>query len=112
MSDYAGDVTRTIGERVREFRGDRSLQWLESRTGELGMRVGRGAISRLENGRRDSVSVTEWLVLAEALGVFPPELLVGSRCFDRVVLDGGDAVRAVGRAREALSELGRVLGGG
>ncbi|CAB0663292.1 hypothetical protein FRC0191_01870 [Corynebacterium diphtheriae] len=75
MTDWQMEQVRQIGERVQEIRGGRTLQWIEQRTEELGFKVGRGALSRLENGKRESISVAEWLVLAAALEV-PPALLL------------------------------------
>lgn len=75
MGEWQKELVTQIGIKVAESRGDRSLQWLEQRTEALGFKVGRGAISRLENGKRESISVAEWLVLAAALDV-PPALLL------------------------------------
>lgn len=75
MTKWPQKLANNIGRRVQNARGERSLLWLEQRTEQLGHKVGRGAISRLENGRRESITVNEWLVLAAALEV-PPVLLL------------------------------------
>ena len=55
--------------------GKKSAQWLSDRTHELGHRVGRSRISDLETGRRKRMDVTELMVIAEALGIPPVQLL-------------------------------------
>ena len=52
-----------------------SAQALADRCAELGLPIGRVAITKLENGIREKVSVAELLVLAAALEV-PPVLLI------------------------------------
>lgn len=52
-----------------------TVQALADRCTELGMPIGRVAITKLENGAREKVSVAELLVLAAALKV-PPALLI------------------------------------
>ncbi|MCS4535419.1 helix-turn-helix transcriptional regulator [Corynebacterium sp. HS2168-gen11] len=75
MSTWQEKTVANIGKKVQQARGDRSLQWVEQRTEQLGFKVGRGALSRLENGKRESISVAEWLTLAAALEL-PPSLLL------------------------------------
>lgn len=52
-----------------------SAQALADRCAELGLPIGRVAITKLENGIREKVSIAELLVLAAALEV-PPVLLI------------------------------------
>ena len=52
-----------------------SVQQLSDAVERLGMIIQRPVLSNLENGRRDTVSIAEWLVLAAALQV-PPLLLL------------------------------------
>jgi transcriptional regulator with XRE-family HTH domain len=61
-------------EQIRKRRG-MSAQALADATAELGYPIARSVIANLENGRRESVTVAELLVLARALDV-PPVLLV------------------------------------
>lgn len=68
-------MTDAIGREVLRLRGDRSALWLSNRTEELGFKVSRGGISQLETGKRQSISVAEWLILAAALEVPPLQLL-------------------------------------
>jgi transcriptional regulator with XRE-family HTH domain len=80
--DWSAQVTRTVGERVAYYRqratgaDGRKLtaQDLADRCTALGLPTGRPAIAKLEKGIRQTVSVAELLVLAEALGV--PALLL------------------------------------
>ncbi|WP_299489911.1 helix-turn-helix domain-containing protein [uncultured Gordonia sp.] len=60
---------------MKRLRGKRSAQWLADQTGELGHPIPRTTISETENGRRTSITVQELVVLAQALGVPPIELL-------------------------------------
>lgn len=84
MTTWQQDMTRTIGEQVRELRDGRTALWLSERTAELGMKISRSAISELEGGKRRSISVAEWLTLAAALEV-PPGLLLFPGYPDRTV---------------------------
>lgn len=52
-----------------------SAQQLADACGRLGYSVPRSVLTNLENGRRETVSLAEWLVLAAALQV-PPLLLL------------------------------------
>jgi 8-oxo-dGTP pyrophosphatase MutT (NUDIX family)/transcriptional regulator with XRE-family HTH domain len=73
---WAKRVAVGVGKRVAHYRGKTSAQQLADRCKELGMpALSRIVITRLENGRRDAVSVAEVSILAEALGV-PPVLLL------------------------------------
>ena len=68
-----------IAHRVRELRKARgwSAQKLADRIAEHGYEgLDRNVIANLENGRRLTVSVEEWLVLSLALDVAPIHLLV------------------------------------
>lgn len=53
-----------------------SAQQLADACAALGHEVPRSVLANLESGRRETVSVTELVVLAEALGVSPVELLL------------------------------------
>nr|WSX52204.1 helix-turn-helix domain-containing protein [Streptomyces sp. NBC_00974] len=68
----------TIGERARRLR--KRKDWTAAELGErmtsLGIKWDRSIVANLENGRRKSVSVSEWLALAVALDVAPVHLLV------------------------------------
>lgn len=75
MSDWQKEMTQAIGRRVKKLRGKTTVLGLQKRTEELGFRVSRSAISELETGKRNSISVAELLVLAAALEV-PPLFLI------------------------------------
>jgi len=52
-----------------------SVQQLSAAVERFGVTIERPVLSNLENGRRSTVSVAEWLVLSAALGV-PPLLML------------------------------------
>ena len=78
---WARAWTRTIGRNVRlareatAGRPKMSAQALSDRCSELGYEIPRNAITNLENGRKEVVSVQEIAVLALALEVAPVSLL-------------------------------------
>lgn len=74
-----GDLaTALIAKRVRTLRTDRgwNAQQLADRMSEVGVAWQRGTVAKLENGRRASVSVEEWLSLAWVLEVSPLVLIL------------------------------------
>lgn len=74
--EWATAVAKRIGAEVKRLRGNgRSAQWLSERCAELGYPIGRATISEIEVGRRKTISVPELIVLAEALGVPPVQVL-------------------------------------
>lgn len=82
-NDWTVRVAKEVGKRVAYFRelatDDRgrplSVQALSDRCGKLGLPLGRPAISKLENGLRQSITVDETIVLARALNVSPADLV-------------------------------------
>lgn len=74
----AATPTGVVAKRVRELR--RRREWSAERLAEeltkLGIEWNRGVVTKLETGRRESVSVAELLALALALDVAPVNLLV------------------------------------
>lgn len=76
MGDWQKEMTATVGVNVKKLRADRSHLWLQNETEKLGFRVSRSGISELETGKRSSISVAEWLILARALEVAPVVLLM------------------------------------
>lgn len=112
--DWQEELTANIGQQVLAYRGDRSVLWLENRTEQLGLKVGRGAISRLENGKRGSITVAELLVLAAALDV-PPALLLFPQYPDgvrevvpEVFARGVDASEWLAGRQELLADKGEI----
>lgn len=77
QQDWAAEVVALIAGSVRHYRKRRrmSAQQVADACRELGHDIPRSVIANLENGRRDSVSLAEWLTLAAALRV-PPLLLL------------------------------------
>lgn len=76
--DWASQSAVTIGESVARWRGRRKLsaQRLAERCNKLGMpSLTRTVITKLENGRKESVSTAELAILATALDV-PPVILM------------------------------------
>jgi transcriptional regulator with XRE-family HTH domain len=66
-------LTGVVAREVRRYRTDRriSAQQLADRCEQLGLPIPRPVLSNLENNRRESVTLAELLVLAEALEVAP-----------------------------------------
>ena len=78
QDDWPARLTHGIGQRVAAARREQriSAQRLASRCAELGLPTfTRQVVAFMENGRRESVSVAELLVLAAALEVPPVELV-------------------------------------
>jgi transcriptional regulator with XRE-family HTH domain len=78
--DWNARIAKRIGEQVanaREGKGGRKMtaQALADRCAELGHPLDRSVIAKLEKGIRQTVTVADLLVLAEALGVPPISLL-------------------------------------
>jgi len=70
-------VTQSIAGEIRQRRKARgmSAEDLAAACGDLGMPIPRSTLADLENGRRASISVAEWLAIATALDV-PPVMLL------------------------------------
>jgi transcriptional regulator with XRE-family HTH domain len=68
----------TLARRVREARNRKGLtaQQLAERLQSSGLSWDRGTVAKVETGRRQNISVVEWLALARALDVAPIHLLV------------------------------------
>lgn len=76
--DWAARMAATVGKRVAHYRSaqHRSAQQIAQRCADLGLpSLSRAVITKLENGRRETVTAAETQVLGEALGV-PPILLL------------------------------------
>lgn len=67
-----------IAQRVKDARNRKGMtaQELADRLKAGGLSWDRGTVTKLETGRRQNVSVVEWLALARALDVAPIHLLV------------------------------------
>jgi transcriptional regulator with XRE-family HTH domain len=74
---WAARITRSIAEEMRQRRKARgmSAEDLAAACTDLGMPIPRSTLADLENGRRASISVAEWLAIAAALDV-PPVMLL------------------------------------
>lgn len=75
MSEWQKEMTDRIGKQVEELRGEMTALKLSELTEKLGMKISRSALSDLENGKRKSISLAEFLILAAALEVPPIFLL-------------------------------------
>jgi transcriptional regulator with XRE-family HTH domain len=78
-----------VAQRVRELRKARgmSAQALADRLAALGYsRLDRNVLANLENQRRQTVSIEDWLALALALDVSPLHLLVPTTGEDRLLV--------------------------
>jgi transcriptional regulator with XRE-family HTH domain len=71
-------AARLVADRVREVRNRRGLtaRQLAERMTRAGISWDRGVVAKLETGRRQSLSVDEWLTLAAVLDVAPVHLLL------------------------------------
>lgn len=70
--------TGVIARRVREVRKRRGLtaEQVAERLNAQGVNWQRSTLAKLENGKRENVSVVEWLALATVLNVAPVHLLL------------------------------------
>jgi transcriptional regulator with XRE-family HTH domain len=94
QTPWAARVTGAIAAEIRQRRKARgmSAEDLAAACADVGMPIPRSTLADLENGRRASISVAEWLAIAAALDVPPVMLLcpVGS-AETAEVLPGTDA---------------------
>jgi len=76
-SEWVGGIAALLGAQVRKYRKERRLtaQQLSDACAELGADVPASVINNVETGRRSSFDVAELLVVAEALGIAPVNLL-------------------------------------
>ncbi|MFB6775569.1 helix-turn-helix transcriptional regulator [Streptomyces sp. NPDC056337] len=74
----AWSPTATIAKRVREVRERRGLTaaQLAERLAEQGVPWERSTVAKLENGKRQNLTLTEWLALSVVLNVGPVHLLL------------------------------------
>ena len=74
---WAARITQAIAGEIRQRRKARgmSAEDLAATCADLGMPIPRSTLADLENGRRASISVAEWLAIAAALDVPPVTLL-------------------------------------
>lgn len=74
---WSQEVVSLIAQSVKHYRTKRgmSAEKLAQATADAGYEIPRSVIANLESGRRETISVTEWLVLGRALNV-PPLLLL------------------------------------
>src|SRR2546429_9056210 len=77
QTPWAARITRAIAGEIRQRRTARgmSAEDLAAACADLGMPIQRSTLADLENGRRASISVAEWLAIAAALDG-PPALLL------------------------------------
>lgn len=77
-TDDAAAPVETLRKRVKELRGRAGLTAVElaDQLSKLGVPWNRSIVANFEAGRRPSVSVVEWLALAQVLDVAPLHLLV------------------------------------
>lgn len=87
MAKRVGRRVAFFRERMRDMDGKpirMTAQALADRCAELGHPLDRSVIAKLEKGHRLTVSVADWVVLARALGVPPPLLIVGLGTDDEI----------------------------
>jgi transcriptional regulator with XRE-family HTH domain len=78
MPDHVAAPVETVARRVADLRSRRGLtaKELGERLTALGVRWDRFTVANLESGKRQNVTVVEWLALARVLNVAPVHLLV------------------------------------
>jgi transcriptional regulator with XRE-family HTH domain len=85
-------MVKVIAGEVRRYRLARkprmSTEALSRRTEELGLHIRRSVLANLESGRRNTLSVPELLILAEALQVAPALLIAPVRADTVEILPG------------------------
>lgn len=128
---WSARLTHSIGEQIRRHRLEQhmTVQSLADRCAESGLPMGRVAITKLERGMREGVSVAELVVLASVLDVAPGDLLVPVERDGTVEMLPGDFVPArdaaewfatgraglrdiptIGELRHKVAELARLTG--
>lgn len=70
-------LTEVVAGEIRFYRKVRGMSGraLAERCAQLGLPIAQPVLAKLENGRRESISVAELIVIAQALNV-PPTLLI------------------------------------
>lgn len=78
MPDHGIDPVQTVAHRVSELRNRKGMTAAEvgQRMKEQGFKWDRFTVANLEKGKRQNVTLTEWLGLAQVLDVSPLHLLV------------------------------------
>jgi transcriptional regulator with XRE-family HTH domain len=100
-------LTRTVAAQIRRYRQMRgmSTQDVADRCAELGLAIPRPVLSNLENGRRESVSVAELVILACALETSPLQLAMPVGKQETIELAPGEQVAVWDAARWFTGEL-------
>jgi transcriptional regulator with XRE-family HTH domain len=100
-------LTSTVAAQIRLYRQmhQMSTQDLADRCAELGFAIPRPVLSNLENGRRESVSVAELIVLARALQTSPLQLAMPVGRQETIELTPGEQVAVWDAARWFTGEL-------
>ncbi|MFE2430686.1 helix-turn-helix transcriptional regulator [Streptomyces sp. NPDC059373] len=93
---WSAQLTALVAEQLRRFRKEQDLtvQDVADACEALGVAVARTTITNLETGRRASVDLAEFLVLAKVLGVPPISLLYPLGHTPTVVVLPGQEVSA------------------
>jgi transcriptional regulator with XRE-family HTH domain len=92
--DRATPITRLLGKRVAEHRKSIGMNQaqLGARMAELRPSWSRSTVVKLENDKRESLAVEDWLALAVVLGVPPIWLLADPRDGEPVTIAEGTEV--------------------
>jgi transcriptional regulator with XRE-family HTH domain len=115
QDDWQIRLTGVVADEIRRLRAERrmSAQQLADRCEQLGLTIPRPVLSNLENGRRESVSIAELLILARALEVSPILLVAPVGRQERIEISPGRSAATwdvfqwfVGEARLQESEAG------
>jgi transcriptional regulator with XRE-family HTH domain len=75
------DIHRLLVDRIRAARRERgwSAAYLAEKASGHGVTLQRHVLASLESGRRDGISVAEWLALAGALDLPPLEMILNGQ---------------------------------
>lgn len=117
QSDWPARIAKVIAGEVKRYRHERGLsaQQLAERCAALGAEFPRAVLANLETGRRETVSVAEVLVLAQALDISPMLLIVPlgrhatAEILPDVEMQAWDATRWIGGTAKLSNQPGQGL---
>lgn len=98
--DETWTPTATVAKRVREVRTRRgwTAEELAEKLAAQGLKWERSTVAKLENKKRQSITLTEWLTLAAVLNVAPMHLLLP-------VQEGEDAYQVTPARTESVDRV-------
>lgn len=106
MSEWSVSTHARIGTAIKNARGKRSAQWLADRTLAMGYPMTRAQIANYESGRKQSLDVTDLVVIAAALDVPPIALLYPELPDGMVEVVPGESISSIEAVRRFTDEAG------